>query len=134
MISVPGIPLYNRNIYELLASISNPDVAEQLKKLIKDKSLLEEITDIIKDILTKIFGIQNVQKNDPNLYDELINKLIAISTKDVVRKEPETTKNKFGLKKRDVGNLPLGYDQASLDVFLDQIGEDKEDKTFLKIW
>ena len=132
-----SVPEYSRgNIYELIASISNPKIAEELRKVkIKNKSLLEEVTDIIKDILTKVFGIQNVQQNDPNLYDELINKLIAISTKDVVRKEPKTTKNKFGLKKRDVGNLPLGYDQASLDIFLDQIGkdkEDKEDKTFLK--
>lgn len=132
-----NIPQYNRsNIYELLASLSNPEIAEQLKLVkIKDKSLLEEITDLIKEVLTKVFGLENLQRNDPNLYDELVNKLIAISTKDIVRQVPEVLKdqpkNKYGLKKRDVGNLFLGYDQASLDAFQEKMNQEKDDKTFL---
>jgi hypothetical protein len=87
---VTGIPEYNRNIYELLASLSNPTIAEHLKTIkVKDKSLLEEIINVVKDILTKVFGLENVQKNDKNLYDELVTKLVTIGMKPVTRQTPD---------------------------------------------
>ena len=128
-----SIPDYrSKNIYELLADLSNPEVAEQLKKVkIKDKSLLEKITEVVKEILGKVFGIESLKKEDKNLYEELVTKLVTIATQELKQEPISETKSSSGLRKRAVRNLPLGYDQESLDAFQERLRQEKEDKTFL---
>lgn len=111
---------YYKNPYEILASIANPDISSKLKEVkVKDKSLFEEIADWIKDFFLNLFGV----KKSDSLYDELINKIVTIATKDLVIEEKPT--NKFGLKKRATESLPLGYDEESVQEFTNKYNIDK---------
>ena len=115
---------YYRNPYEILASVANPDIAAQLKSIkVKDKSLFESIIDTLKEIVEKILGVSRTD----SVYDELITKIVAISTKEPTQEKPQT--GKFGFKKKTVEPLTLGYDEASLNEF---VSKNQIDKGFLK--
>jgi hypothetical protein len=124
-----SVPNYNKkDIYELLGSISNNDIAAQLKTVtIEDKNLLEKLIDLFKELIGKIFGIESLE---PNLYNEIVNKLVAISTSPTKAPEQPTTKNKFGLKKRGDSTLPLGYSEEDLQQFYDN---NSVSKSFLNL-
>lgn len=143
------IPEYNRrNIYELLASLSDPEVAKELQKVkIKDKTLYEKLVDFLRDIIDKVFGLEQFKKGQPNLYKELIVKLIEISTtKPAIKKEQKEPDIWEGL---DLNNLgydvdplsTLGYNEESLKValggekksFIDQVIKSIDTDLFLYI-
>jgi len=124
-----SVPNYNKkDIFELLGSISNNDIAAQLKTVtIEDKNLLEKLIDLFKELIGKIFGIESLE---PNLYNEIVNKLVAISTSPTKTPEQPATKNKFGLKKRGDSTLPLGYSEEDLQQFYDN---NNVSKSFLNL-
>ena len=124
-----SVPNYNKkDIYELLASISDPKIAAQLKTVqVEDKNLLEKLIDLFKELIGKIFGIESLE---PNLYNEIVNKLVAISTSPIKAPEQPATKNKFGLKKRGDSTLPLGYSEEDLQQFYDN---NSVSKSFLNL-
>ena len=124
-----SVPNYNKkDIYELLASISDPKIAAQLKTVqVEDKNLLEKLIDLFKELIGKIFGIESLE---PNLYNEIVNKLVSISTSPIKAPEQPATKNKFGLKKRGDSTLPLGYSEEDLQQFYDN---NSVSKSFLNL-
>lgn len=79
---------------ELVAAISNPDMARKFKAIkVEKKNLLEKIGDFIKEIFSQIFPT-----TPNNLYSDLIAKMITISTIKVDPKPSGTVVEKHGRK------------------------------------
>lgn len=117
------------NVFELLASLSNPEIAQKLKSIkVENKSLLEKITDLFKEILNQVFGLDYL-KQEPTVYTELVNKLIKIASTPLTI--PVKPKSKLGLSEfDDVEPLPMGYSEKDVTNYLQSIGKEQS-KTFL---
>jgi len=96
---------------EVLARLSDPKVAKELKKIkTGKKNFLDTLKDIVKEILGKIFGINS----QSTLYSDFLENLIEISTKVKEKKEHTSIYDQFSIS--DLGDLTFGYSQEDVDT------------------
>ncbi len=101
---------------ELLSRLSDPKIAKALKKIKSKKTnLLDQLLDIVKQILEKVFP--DLSKVSPSLYTDLLESLVKIATHRDIKDTKAKPKGKIDLDVAFSGAPPelnFGYSAEDL--------------------